>query len=66
MSSRTGRRPASALPALHSFQFGSIFKLNNAVDLAIWMSMVLATVFFLCGCQLVDDGHMIRPTFDSM
>lgn len=47
MCSRTRRRPSSALPALHALQLRRLVQLDNAIDLAIWMLVVLAQVFVL-------------------
>ena len=40
-------RPSGALPFAHAFQLGSLVNLDNAVDLAVWMSVILSGVYLL-------------------
>lgn len=47
MRTRSRTRPASALPALHTFQLGVWSQLDYAVDLAVRMLMVLARILLL-------------------
>jgi hypothetical protein len=47
VSARSWTRPASSLPALHAFELCCIVELDDAVDLAIRVLVVLAGVFLL-------------------
>ena len=44
MRSWSRRGPASCLPPLHPLQFGRLINLYHAIDLTVWMSMVLARI----------------------
>jgi hypothetical protein len=43
---RARARPAFPLPAIHAHQLRAGRQLDDAVNLAIWMLMILAAVFF--------------------
>ncbi len=47
VGARTRRGPTRALPALHSLQLRCLVKLNDAIDLAIRMFVVLSGVLLL-------------------
>ena len=42
MCARTRTRPARTLPALHAPKLGGVIDLDNAIDLAVRMLVVLA------------------------
>ena len=43
----TWRGPASTLPSLHAFEFGGLIELDDTVDLAVRVLVILARVFLL-------------------
>ena len=55
MGAWTGRRPAGSPPTLHSHQFGCWVHLDDTVDLAVWVGVVLAGILLLAvhvyGCD---------------
>jgi hypothetical protein len=46
MRARSGTRPAGSLPPLHTLQLRPCVNLHNAIDLAIWMRMMLSRKLF--------------------
>jgi hypothetical protein len=53
MSSWPRAGPSSTLPTAHSFELRRVINLHNAIDLAIWMLMVLASILLLA---VHEDG----------
>lgn len=47
MSPWTRGGPTGALPALHTFELCGLVELDDTVDLAVGMLMILPRVFFL-------------------
>lgn len=58
MSSWPRAGPSSALPAAHSFELRRVINLYNAVDLAIWMLMVLASILLLAIHENGSDAEI--------
>ena len=59
MRPRTRTRPARTLPPLHTLQLSSLVYLDDTIDLAIWMFVVLPGVLLL-GLH-VDSGKGEEP-----
>ena len=60
MRARTGRRPPGALPPLHPLQLGRRVHLHDAVDLAVGMRVVLASILLLAVHEDGRDAKVAR------